>query len=184
MAELTFSRLARADFALLARWLETPHVARRWNHETSPAALERDYGPTIDGDDSAEVFIVALHGQPIGLIQRYTFADNPAYRDEVASLVCVPDGALSMDYFVGEAARLRRGLAGAMVEALLRSTWVDHPRCDAVIVPVVAANEASLGLLARCGLREIARGPLTPDNPVDDSLHVVWRIDRPADTLR
>lgn len=181
---ITLRPLARADFPLLSRWLAAPHVARWWDHDFSPAGVERDFGAVVDGDDPAEVFIAADATGAFGLIQRYTFADNPAYRDEVSSLVSVPDGALSMDYFVGEVSRLRRGLACAMVEALLRSTWVDPPRCDAVIVPVVAANVASLALLARCGFREIARGPLTPDNPIDDSLHVVWRIDRPADTLR
>ncbi|GAA1607828.1 hypothetical protein GCM10009789_72810 [Kribbella sancticallisti] len=40
----TFQRLTRADFPLLAGWLANPHVARWWNHETTPEALERDFG--------------------------------------------------------------------------------------------------------------------------------------------
>ena len=180
MAELTFSRLARADFALLARWLETPHVARRWNHETSPAALERDYGPAIDGDDPADVFIVALHGHPVGLIQRYTFADNPDYAAELMTLVPVPAAAWSMDYFIGEPAHLRSGLGSAMVQALVRATWHDASAAPAVIVPVVAANVASWRTLERAGFRRVAEGPLTPDNPIDDAAHYVYRIDRPV----
>ena len=180
MTGLSFRRLARADFALLARWLRTPHVARWWNHETSPAALERDFGPTIAGDDPADVFVVSLHGHPIGLIQRYTFADNPDYATELAALAAVPAAAWSMDYFVGEPARLRSGLGSAMLRALVRATWHDAPDAPAVIVPVVAANVASWRALERAGFRRVAEGPLTPDNPVDDNAHYVYRIDRPV----
>lgn len=219
-------RLARADFALLARWLGQPHVARWWNHETSAKALERDFGACIDGDDPAEVFIASIAGThddiqnerpvevsnaplnepadptgptdqrapgtsqerphqkprgtwPIGLIQRYTFADNPGYIDELAPLLAVPGEALSMDYFIGEPAALRRGLGSAMLQAALHSTWRDYPAAPAVIVPVSAANTASWRLLERVGFRCVACGPLTPDNPVDDPLHHVYQIDRP-----
>ena len=180
MSELSFRRLARADFPLVARWLQAPHVARWWNHETSPAALERDFGPSIDGDDPADIFIASQRARPIGLIQRYTFADNPDWAAEVATLVPVPAAAWSMDYFVGEAALLRSGLGSAMLAALVRATWDDDPRASAVIVPVVEANVASWRALEKAGFRRVAQGPLTPDNPADDALHVVYRIDRPV----
>ena len=179
MSELSFRRLARADFALLARWLQAPHVARWWNHETSPAALERDFGPSIDGGDPADIFIASVAGRPVGLIQRYTFADNPGYLAEVASLIEVPANAWSMDYFVGEPALLRAGLGSAMLAALVRATWRDDAQASAVIVPVVVANVASWRALEKAGFRRVAEGPLTPDNPIDDALHVVYRIDRP-----
>ena len=49
---MEFRPLERTDFDLLAAWLAEPLVARWWNHETSPEALERDFGPTIDGNDA------------------------------------------------------------------------------------------------------------------------------------
>ena len=180
MSEPSFRRLARADFPLLARWLQAPHVARWWNHETSDAALERDFGPTLSGDDPADVFIASVGSGPFGLIQRYTFADNPDWAAEVATLVHVPAAAWSMDYFVGEPALLRTGLGSAMLAALVRATWRDDARAPAVIVPVVETNLASWRALEKAGFRRVARGPLTPDNPVDDPTHVVYRIDRPA----
>ena len=57
----TFRHLARSDYALLARWLSEPHVARWWNHDPSAEAIERDFGASIDGVDPADVFIVE-HG--------------------------------------------------------------------------------------------------------------------------
>lgn len=176
---IALRRLGRDDFRLLARWLATPHVARWWDHDFTPEGIERDFGAVVDGEDPAEVFIARDAQEPFGLIQRYTFADNPGYRDEVSALVEVPENALSIDYFVGEPQRLRSGLATAMVGALLRSTWADYPSAEAVIVPVAAANEASHRLLARAGFREIGRGDLTPDNPIDGATHVVWRASRP-----
>jgi aminoglycoside 6'-N-acetyltransferase len=45
---------------------------------------------------------------------------------------------------------------------------------------VVAANTASWRALEKAGFRRVASGDLPPDNPVDDPLHHVLRIDRPA----
>ena len=39
--------LQRSRFALLARWLAEPLVARWWNHKTSAAAIEREFGPSV-----------------------------------------------------------------------------------------------------------------------------------------
>ena len=49
---ITFRRLTRDDFGLLARWLAEPHVHRWWFHD--PAAVERDFGPVADGTEPAE----------------------------------------------------------------------------------------------------------------------------------
>jgi aminoglycoside 6'-N-acetyltransferase len=50
----------------------------------------------------------------------------------------------------------------------------------AVLVAVVAANTASWRALEKAGLRRVASGPMEPDNPVDDPLHHVYRVDRPG----
>ena len=177
----TLRRLERRDFPLLARWLGEPHVARWWNHETSPEAVERDFGAVVDGLDPTEIFIACRHGREFGLVQRHAFADNPEYEDELATLVLVPAGALSLDYFVGAPDLLRRGLGTAMVDETVRSAWIACPAAPAFVVAVSAANVASWRMLERAGFRRIAEGPLQPDNPIDDSAHVVYRIDRPCE---
>lgn len=177
---LHFERLARSHFPLLQRWLAVPHVARWWAHDTSAEAVEADFGPTVDGTDTAEIFIVREGGQPAGLVQWYTFADNPGYIDELAVVMPVPAAALSMDYFVGEASALRRGLGAAMLRASLERIWRAYPLAPSVIVPVNAANVASWRVLERAGLHRVAQGRLQPDNPIDDWEHHVYRIDRPA----
>ena len=181
MSELTFRRLARADFPLLRAWLARPHVARWWNHGTSPQAVEADFGAAVDGTDPTDIFIVLAEGRPIGLVQRYLFADNPDYMAELAPLVATPGEALSIDYFVGEPEALGSGLGTAMIRASVTAVWRDHPSAPAVIVPVNAANEASWRTLERAGFERVAEGPLEPDNPIDDRSHHVYRIDRPID---
>jgi len=176
----TFRHLARSDYALLARWLSEPHVARWWHHDPSAEAIERDFGASIDGVDPADVFIVEHDAKPLGLVQRYRFADNPSYVEQLAPLLAVPGAALSIDYFVGEPAALRRGLGSAMIAAAVTAIWGDHAAAPSVVVPVSAANEASWRALERAGFRRVAAGLLEPDNPIDAWDHVVYRIERPA----
>lgn len=180
MTAPTFRRLARADFPLLSAWLAQPHVARWWNHDPSPQAVEADFGAAVDGTDPADVFVVHGGDRPLGLLQRYRFADHPEYAAELAPLVHAPPEAFSIDYFVGEPRALRRGFGAAMVAAAVRDIWRDHASAPCVIVPVSAANEASWRTLRRAGFERAAEGPLAPDNPIDGTAHLVWRIARPA----
>ena len=180
MPGLSFHRLSRDDFPLLAGWLAQPHVKRWWNHDNSPDAIEADFGATVDRIDRADIYIVSSGGRPFGLVQWYLFSDNPGYLDELAPLLQVPGEALSMDYFVGEPRMLRQGWGAAMLRASLETIWRDYPAAPFVVVPVSAANEASWRVLERAGLKRVAEGALAPDNPIDGSAHFVYRVDRPA----
>jgi aminoglycoside 6'-N-acetyltransferase len=177
---VVFRPLCRTHVALLRRWLRQPHVARWWNHRTTRAALEADFGPALDGSDPARLDVAIAGARSFGFVQRYRFADNPGYRADVAAVVDVPDTAWSIDYFVGEASMLRQGWGTAMIEAALAAIWRDEPAAPAVIVPINAANVASRRLLERAGFRAVAEGPLEPDNPVDGREHVFYRIDSPG----
>ena len=44
MCVIGFRRVTRLDFPLLASWLCQPRIARWWNHDFSPEAIERDFG--------------------------------------------------------------------------------------------------------------------------------------------
>lgn len=54
---ITFRRVTREDFGLLAVWLSEPHNRRWWNHETSREAIERDFGPSVDGAEPSLDFL-------------------------------------------------------------------------------------------------------------------------------
>ncbi|MFF1695876.1 GNAT family N-acetyltransferase [Streptomyces sp. NPDC058257] len=178
---ISWRRLDEPDFPLLRRWLEQPHVARWWNHETSPAAVARDFGPAARGEEPSEDLLVLLDGEPFGLVQRSRFADYPEDGDELAGQVEIPRGAMTIDYLIGDPRRVGRGLGTRMIQAIVRATWADHPRATAVLVPVHVGNPASWRVLEKAGLRRVAEVSLEPDSPLDDRAHYLYRIDRPAD---
>jgi aminoglycoside 6'-N-acetyltransferase len=182
MAEgvLTWRPLTAADLPLLTRWLREPQVARWWNHETSPDAVERDFGASVRGEEPGEDLVVSLEGRPIGLLQRSVIGDYPEDLAEYSQVVEVPDGAVQLDYLIGEASDRGRGLGPRIIAAAVRDTWDAYPSTPAVMVAVVAANTASWRALEKAGLWRVAEGPMEPDNPIDDPLHVVYRVDRPG----
>ncbi len=179
MGPITFRPLTRADFPLLARWLAEPHVARWWNHEFTPAAVERDFGPAADGAEPSEDHLVLLEGRPIGLIQYSRFEDYPNYIEELTPLLSVPDDAVTVDYLIGDPTLTGRGIGASMLASFAAHVWVTNPTASCIIVPVCSANEASWRALLHSGFRIVARGDLEPENPIDDPQHEVLQLDRP-----
>ena len=177
---VAFRPLQREDFPLLGVWLAEPLVARWWNHDHRPQAIERDFGPCVDGADPTEIFVASADGLAFGLIQCYRIDDNPEWRQELSTVWPVPPGALSIDYLIGEAAFRGRGLGALMIATAVTQAWDSYPDAADVVVPVAAGNRASWLALERAGFRRVASGELTPDNPVDPRDHVVYRLCRPA----
>lgn len=175
----TWRHLREDDFPLLRHWLMQPHVARWWNHETSPEAVERDFGPTARGAEPNEDLLVLRDGAAFGLVQRCLLADEADYLNELRAVVEVPAGAMTIDYLIGEASDTGRGLGPQMIRAVIEQTWADHPGASCILVPVSAANRASWRALEKAGMRRVAQGPLRPDNPIDGPDHVFYRVDRP-----
>ncbi|GII93957.1 GNAT family N-acetyltransferase [Sinosporangium siamense] len=177
---VTWRRLTEQDFPLLRTWLEQPHVARWWNHETSAEAIERDFGPAARGEEPSEDLLISLGGHPLGLVQRCRLSDYPEYAAELATVTEVPEGAVTVDYLIGDPAQVGKGHGGRMLGAVLEATWHDIPGATCVLVPVVAVNRASWRALEKAGMRRVAEGDLEPDNPADDKTHYVYRLDRPG----
>lgn len=177
---IAFRPLRRDDFGRLAAWLAEPRVARWWNHDVSPEAIERDFGTSVDGGDATEMFVAELGGEPIGFIQRYPIAAYAEYVEELSRVCPVPAGALSIDYLIGDPAARGRGVGAAMIGAFVAESWDAYPAARDVVVPVAAGNHASWRALERVGFIRIAEGPLEPDNPIDPPDHVVYQLARPA----
>jgi aminoglycoside 6'-N-acetyltransferase len=178
-AGLDVRRLTAADFPLLSRWLAEPGVRRWWNHETSAEAVERDFGPAARGEEPCEDLLVLVGGEPVGLVQRCRLDDYPEDRDQMAAHAEVPPGTVMLDYLVGEPERRGRGLGSAMIRRSAADAWDAYPDAPAVMVAVVAANTASWRALEKAGFRRVGSGDLEPDNPADDPLHHLYRLDRP-----
>lgn len=175
----TFRRLSRDDFELLASWLAQPHVHEWWAHEYTPDALERDFGEAIDGDEPAEDYVVLLDGEPIGLLQYCHFVDYPEYVEEMVEVYPVGDGAVTIDYLLGDPDRVGRGVGTEMIRAFVERIWATDPFATHVVVPVNSANDRSWRALLRAGFRLVGRGDLEPDSPLHAPMHEILRIDRP-----
>ena len=183
MSTFTFRRVTRNDFGLLATWLAEAHVSRWWNHEFTPGAVERDFGDSADAKEPSEDHLALLDGRPLGLIQYSRYADYPEYLDELRSLLSVPAGAVSIDYLIGDPALVGQRLGSGMLAAFCDSIWRRDPDVRCIVVPVNSANVASWRTLRAIGFRIVARGSLEPDNPIDDPMHEVLRLDRPYDSI-
>jgi aminoglycoside 6'-N-acetyltransferase len=175
-----FQPLRRDDFPMLGAWLAEPLVARWWHHETTQQAVERDFGPAVDGEEPTDMFLAAVGGRPFGLIQRYRVEDYEEDMRELASVWPVPREALSIDYLIGVSELRGRGLGAAMIAAFADSSWRAYPRAQDIVVPVAAGNRASWRALERAGFERVAQGELTPDNPRDPRDHYVYRLRRPS----
>jgi aminoglycoside 6'-N-acetyltransferase len=177
---IAWRHVTAEDFPLLARWLAAPHVARWWNHETSPEAVARDFGPSARREEPGENLLAILDGTPLGLLQRSFIHDYPEYLTELAPITPVPAGAMTIDYLIGEASNIGKGLGTTMIGSALQRLWADHPDAQCVIVAVHADNVASWRALEKAGLTRVGSGAITPDNPIDDTRHHVYRLDRSA----
>ena len=180
LPEIELRPLRRSDFPLLARWLAEPLVARWWAHETTPEAVERDFGPAVDGMEPTRIYLGWTDARPVGLAQVYAIAAYPEYVAEFAGVCDVPPGALSVDYLIGDAPARGRGWGAGLIAAAVARGFADHPDAQDVLVPVAAANVASWRALRRAGAVWHAEGAMTPDNPIDPREHVVHRFGRPA----
>ena len=69
---------------------------------------------------------------------------------------------------------------GELIRAAVADTWDAHPGAQAVLITVNAANVASWRAVEKAGLTFLTEGDMPPDNPIDDPLHRIRRIDRPA----
>src|SRR5688572_26412289 len=135
---LTWRHVTPDDFPLLACWLAAPHVARWWHHETSAEAVERDFGPSARREEPNEDLLAILDGAPLGLLQRSFLRDYPEYLNELTPITAVPPQAMTIDYLIGDATDVGRGIGTRMIRSALEHLWIDHKDALCVIVAVHA----------------------------------------------
>ncbi|MEV0246911.1 GNAT family N-acetyltransferase [Nocardia sp. NPDC050712] len=177
---ITWRPVMESDFPLLGQWLAEPHVARWWHHDSSPAGVARDFGPTARGEEPAEDLLMFLDGRPVGLIQRARLDDYAEDFAELAACTAVPAEAVTVDYLIGDPGDIGVGLGPRMIQRMLAATWTDYPHAPAILIPVSAANRASWRALEKAGMHRVAEAEMAPDNPADDRAHYVYRLDRPV----
>jgi aminoglycoside 6'-N-acetyltransferase len=177
---ISFRPLERDDLGLLAAWLADPVVRRWWPDPAEVAALERRYGPSIDGHDPTEVFVVGVNGEPAGIAQRYRTADDTCWQHAVVTAVpALADVTTAgIDYLLGRADMRNRGVGTRMVRAFTAALFTDMADVQSVVVAVQQDNRASWRALERAGYRRLWAGVLDTDDPSDAGpafLLIAWR---------
>ena len=106
---------------------------------------------------------------PVGWCQWYLCGVDPVWARDVGA---APDDA-GIDYAIGEAPRLRRGVGTQLVAALVHLVHSVHPACDIVSDPD-ARNVPSRRVLEKNGFA-LERIASLPSEPTDDPM-AIYRL--------
>jgi RimJ/RimL family protein N-acetyltransferase len=151
--EYSFAPLREEDIPLARRWLLLPHVRRWWNDDPDehdyPEGTIAEWLPAIRGEDPTNMFVIALNGRPIGVIQSYRVQDYPDY---VAELGELPAPAISIDLFIGEPDLIGKGHGPALLRTFLPLAF-DRHALDYCVIGPSRANVAAIRSYEKVGFR-------------------------------
>ena len=135
------------DLTDVARWINTPHVARWWDEHRGPEHVASHYGPGIRGEAAVRYWVWEVNGRSVGFSQDYRIADHPEF-----ALLCGHPGAIGFDYVIGEAAFVDRGLGTKLLWVFLRDIVVpSYDECFELFAAPDHSNARSLRVLAKLG---------------------------------
>lgn len=116
-----------ADFALMARWREKPHVRAWWDPDDDPPTCEQlaaHYGSYLHPSSPTTPCIIEVGRRPVGYVQFYRWA---SFADQARAMdVDVDDGTYGIDIHVGETDALGRGIGTRAIELLCDHLAGDH----------------------------------------------------------
>jgi aminoglycoside 6'-N-acetyltransferase len=175
--DVAFGPLRTADLPQLATWLGRPHVRRWWREPADLASVEKRYLPLVERSDRTEGFVVRLDGRPVGYVQRYLVDDDAGWRDTMeAALGDV--GGIGIDYLLGEADVVGRGVGHLMIARFVDECWHRYPEERRIVAAVQQQNVASWRALESVGFRRVWEGNLESSDPSDEGPSFIYRVFR------
>lgn len=177
--DLAFRALRASDLPLVASWIGRPHVAPWWREPSDLASVESSYGPLLDGSDPTEGSVVLLDARPIGFVQKYRIDDDPEWRMTIESAL-VESGGIGIDYLIGEADLVGRGLGRQVISAFVDECWERYPSEHRIVVAMQQDNAASWKALEACGFRRVWEGRLESSGPSDEGPSFIYVRGRPG----
>jgi aminoglycoside 6'-N-acetyltransferase len=151
---------------MVVEWLSRPHVAEWWATPQGAEEVEQEFGPCIDGADPTLVFLCAVAGRPVGLVQMYRLVDNPDY----ARAVGLPEGG-GIDLFVGEEDQQGHGLGPAIIMAATEMLWRRYPEVSYAMAGPSVRNGRSIRAFEKSGFS--IWGRVSVPGEADDELVLV-----------
>ena len=149
-----------------------------WCEGHDAAAVEARYGPSVDGTDPTECFVVDRNGEPVGFIQRYLFDDNPKWQSAL-STTGTPSNAAGIDYLIGLEELIGQGLGPAIIGWFVEELWSRYPDVPAIVVDVAQDNRRSWRALEKACFHRTWSGMLDSDDPGDAGPAHVYMLVRP-----
>jgi RimJ/RimL family protein N-acetyltransferase/8-oxo-dGTP pyrophosphatase MutT (NUDIX family) len=167
--ELEFRPMVESDFATVARWQSTPHVATWWDARSrDEESVRARYLPRLRGDEPTRMWIVEIDGVPAGFLQDYRVGDHPDYAEKAGD----PE-AVGFDYAIGDPSRVGSGLGTRLIWEFCRAVLHrDYPMADRLLASPSHRNRASLRALAKCGFTQglWIDAVTAPDEPADTDI--------------
>lgn len=170
--------MTEGDLPLVAAWLRAEHVQAWWRDPSAPERVEQKYLPRIRGEEPTEMFVILWHDEPVGMIQRYLLEDHPDWQRTLASTGQTFGSAAGIDYAIGVADLVGRGLGSKAVDAFSRDLFLAYPEVDEIVVTPQAANRPSCRVLEKAGYDLSWTGMLDSTDPGDAGLAALYVLRR------
>lgn len=132
-----------SDYALLARWLNEPHVREWWDPDQSDATIEtvrETYGPYADPQSEGVTAIIEERGRAVGFVQFYPWSSEGEYCTKVG--IEVEPAAWAFDVFIGEPDAVGTGVATRALELVCHHLTEERGASAVVIVTEITNARA------------------------------------------
>lgn len=144
------------EYALLARWLNEPHVRYWWDPDNPPATaatVAEQYGPFTRAGDPTTACIIEVGDEPVGYIQFYPWSADAEYARTVG--VEYAEGDWGLDVFIGAPDRVERGLGTQVVDLLCTHLGREFDATSVMLV-TDTANARAQRAYEKAGFSRIA----------------------------
>jgi RimJ/RimL family protein N-acetyltransferase len=163
-----FRPITESDLPLLSEWLQRPHVAARWDDQTSLDQVRAKYLPRLAEGSTVVPYLAFRGDDPIGYIQSYVPAlEGNGWWPEITD-----PGVRGIDQFLADEANLNQGLGSAMVTAFVAKLFAD-PAVTRIQTDPSPDNPRAIRCYEKAGFRRIG----LVDTP--DGQALLMQVDRP-----
>lgn len=149
--DISFQPIKRSDFPQLENWLAEPHVKLWWHDELDAAAIEKKYGPRVDGTEPCHVFLIQYKRVPIGLIQYYLWSDYPKHATQLSAV----ENSAGIDLAIGNPQMVGRGLGSKIIREFLDQVVFKNPLVETVITDPEEKNVQSVRAFTKAGFQVV-----------------------------
>ena len=161
--KIAFRPLSEADFPLLLKWLEEPHVKAWWDQDIhwTPSLIQKKYSSYVKGykqengvTKSIGAYIIFVEAVPIGYIQIYNAYDF----SRSTPLTGLPSSLAAFDVFIGEKQFLNKDIGFKAINQFLKASAIPYTH---VFTDPDSANLAAIRAYEKAGFKRTIKQPDT-----------------------